>query len=99
MHDAEHEDHAVGLDDVVHDPVVPDPEAVKRVGNAVDRLDGLAGDPLRPVSGAGKVEQGIRDANPYLGWQLAQCLRSSRGDLDPVGGQSMSSRRTVRPLR
>jgi hypothetical protein len=44
MHDAEDQDHHIFVDDVVHDPVVPDPKSVERVADTADGLDGLAAD-------------------------------------------------------
>ncbi len=48
MHDAEHQDHAVLVDSVVHHAIVADAESVERVTHSLDRLDGLAADATRP---------------------------------------------------
>lgn len=47
MHDAEHEDHLILVDDVIHHAVVANAEPVKRVSDALDCLDRLAPDPTR----------------------------------------------------
>ena len=45
MNDPEHEHDAILLDDVVHDPVIPDLQQVEGVRDTPDRLHGLATDP------------------------------------------------------
>ncbi len=54
MHDAEHEDHLVLDDDVVHHAVVANAEPVKRVNDALDCLDRLAPYPTRLRSAIGE---------------------------------------------
>lgn len=47
VHDAEHQDHPVLVDHVMHHAVVANTEPVKRVSDALDCLDRLAPDPTR----------------------------------------------------
>lgn len=53
MHDAEHEDHLILVDDVIHHAVVANAQPVKRVSESLDCLDRLTADPtwLRSVVG------------------------------------------------
>lgn len=51
MHDAQHQDDMILIDDVVHHAVVADPNSVKRVAHALDRLDRLSAD----ATGLGSV--------------------------------------------
>ena len=44
MHDPEDQHDLLFVEDVVHDSIVTHAQAVERVADAVDRLDGLAAD-------------------------------------------------------
>ena len=62
MDDAEHEQDAVFSDEVVHDAVVADAEAVEGVGLAADCLDFLAADAAGPGGGCGELFEAGADA-------------------------------------
>lgn len=98
MHDAEHEDHAVPVDHVVHDAVVPDTEPMERVPGSLDRLDGLAADALGLRRARGELLQGLADPPLEVGCQLLEGPDGGGGQLDAVGVQGSSSRLVVRPF-
>ena len=96
--DAEHQDNVVSVDDVVHHAVVADAQPVEGVVGPADGLDGLA----RDTSGAGDVMrkslEGASDAITISVTELLELPGRRLREPDVVGGQSMSSRPTVRPL-
>ena len=96
--DAENQDHAVGVDEVVHHPVVADTQSVEGVLGATDGLDRLA----RHTSGAGDVMresfEGSPDAIPVSVAELPELSRRRTRKPDLVGAQSRSSSLSVRPL-
>lgn len=98
MDDPEDEQHAILLDDVVHDPVVADPEPMKGVRNAPDRLHGLASDPsgLRRIGC--ELLESPADPGSHLWGQLLERPNGRGGQLDFVGLQPRSSRLVVRPF-
>ena len=97
MDDPENEYRPVLLDHVVHDPVLADPEAMERIGKALDRLHGLSPDPTGSRGIGGQLVEGPEDPGSDLRWEL---LEGSSGDgrkLDLVRLQSSSFRLVVRP--
>jgi len=96
--DAENEQNPIFLDHVVHDSVVADAEPMEGVGDATDRLDGLA--PDSPRSGGvirELLECGLNPC-PRLWRELLQRTLDGGGELDLVRFQSRSFRLVVRPL-
>ena len=100
MDDAEHMEHTVAVDHVVHDAVVADAEAVKRVGGALNRPDALAADPSGYRRSRGKALETSPDARSNLSRKLAVGARSRRRKEYLVGVDQLSSRSgRDRPLR
>ena len=97
MHDAQDEDDAVLLDDVVHDAVVADPKPVEGIPGAVHGLHGLAFDAADLRRTAGELLERPGDPSTNLGFGLAEGLRRRGAELDAVGVQVRSDRATVRP--
>lgn len=96
--DAEHQDHVVALDDVIHHTVVADTQSVERVFGPTDGLHRLAW----YASGMGDVTsesgEGATDAIPVCGIELLESPRGRTGEPDLVGAQSRSTSLTARPL-
>jgi hypothetical protein len=94
--DAEYQDHAIGVDDVAHHPVVADAHPVERVVGPADGLDGLAGDASRAGDVMGESLGGLTDALAVGASKLLELPYRRPRELDLVRGQSRSSSRTVR---
>ena len=98
MHDAEHQDHALFVDSVVHHAIVADTESVERVAHPLDRLDGLAADATHP----GCVARQLLKCSLYcvadVRWELLECPDCRWRELNGVRGQTSSFRLVVRPL-
>jgi len=62
MHDPEDEQNAILDDNVVHHPIVADPEAMERVVYAPDRLDRLPCNPTGPGCAEGELLERPPDA-------------------------------------
>jgi hypothetical protein len=93
--DAEDQHDPVLVDNVVHDPVVADPQTMERVLGSLDGLDGLAPDALGFRRIRRELAQGLSDALPDLGRQLLERPDGCRRQLDEVGAQERSSRLVV----
>lgn len=95
--DAEDQDHAILLQDVVHHSVVADAEAVERVPDSLDRPDTLACD----TSGRGGIDRELversHDPSALAGGQLPEGANRRRRQLDLERPQSRSRRFVVRP--
>lgn len=100
MDDAEDEEDAVVGDEVVHDPVVADAEAVEGVGLAADRLHFLAADAAGSGCCFGEVFEASADPLPKRRRQLLIGAFGARGesDLERVA-QAMSGSGLERPRR
>ena len=98
MDDAEDKDDAILVDDVVHDPVVAQSQAVERVAHALDRLDRLAADAsgLRCIDG--ELLEGPSDPFLEIGRQLLEGPNRTGRQLDVVGAQSSPLSLVERPL-
>jgi hypothetical protein len=96
IHDAEYQDDAIGLDDVVHHPVVAGAQPVKGVVGPADGLDGLAGDASRAGDVVCESFEGLTDAIAVGASKLLELPYRRPRELDLVRGQSRSSSRTVR---
>ena len=98
MDDAKDEDHAVGLDDVVHHPVVADAKSMEGIGRPLDRLGPFAADPAgRCYIVRELFERGAKAATNFRRELLERAGRCG-GELDVVGLQSRSFRLVVLPL-
>lgn len=97
MNDAEHEDDAVPVEKVVHDPVVADPQPVEGIVHAANRLYGLPFDAsdLRRVTR--KLLERPSDPSANLGVELPERLLRRGAELDAIRVQVRSDRVTVRP--
>ena len=96
--DAEHQDHVVCVDDVVHHAVVADAQPVEGIVGAMDRLDGLAGDAPGLDDVTREPLERSPDAVAVSVTELLELASRRPRELDPVGGQSRSSSPTVRRL-
>ena len=98
MDDAEHQDHSILVDDVVHDPVVAHAQPVERVARALDGLDRLAADAtwLRCIDG--ELLESPSDPFLEVGGQLLEGTNRAGRKLDVEGGQSSSLSRVPRPF-
>jgi hypothetical protein len=98
MDDAQYQDHAIALDDVVHDSIVTDAEAVERVTHALNGLDFLASHPSFGCDvGCQRLE---RPPNPVprLSRQLPEGASSRRPELNAIDAQGSSERLFDRPV-
>ena len=98
MHDAEDQDHRIFVDDVVHDPVVPDPKSVERVADTADGLDGLAADASLVRSVTRQPLERVPNPCPDLVRQFPESSDRRWRQLDAVGDQPKPCRLVVRPL-
>jgi hypothetical protein len=87
MDDAEHEQHALVFDHVVHDAMIADSEAVEAVALALDRLRGLSST-ARPSPGG--APQRDSDTASRIGRQLAELACGARREANVVGQSSSS---------
>ena len=100
MDDAENEQDAVVGDEVVHDSVVADAEAVEGVGLAADRLHLFAVDAAGSGLGLGELFEAGAEPFPQRGRQLLEVALSGGREPDFVGpAQAMSRSDFVRPRR
>lgn len=98
--DAEHEEDAVFVDEVVHDAVVADAEPVEGVCLSADRLHLLAANTVGPGCGGGELFEAGADARTQRGWQLLVGTFGGRREAYLVGlAQAMSSSAWERPRR
>jgi hypothetical protein len=98
VHDAEDQDHLIFVDDVVHDPVVPDPKSVERVADTADGLDGLAADASLVRSVTRQPLERVPNPCPDLVRQFPESSDRRWRQLDAVGDQPKPFRLVVRPL-
>lgn len=91
IHDAKHQDHAVGINHVIHHAVVAHPEPMERVACATNGFDSLAADTTLLVQSAPEPVAGLER-------QLPECSGRRRREPDLIGGQTRSLRPTVRPF-
>jgi hypothetical protein len=96
--DPENQYRPVLLDHVVHDPVLADPEAMERIGKALDRLHGLSPDPTGFRDIGGELLERPADPGSDLRWELLERPSGGGGKLDLVRLQSSSLRLAVRPF-
>lgn len=100
MNDAENENDAVALEDVVHDTEVPYAKSVKGVGGALEGFRLLPTDPARGCDLGGQALQGGSTTVAILLRELPKGSRGGGGELDPVRlGQSRSFKLVVFPVR
>jgi hypothetical protein len=98
--DAEDEENAVVGDEVVHDAIVADPESVKGVCVAADRLHLLAANAAGSGRGFGELLKAGADPLPRRRRQLLEDALGSRGESDLVAiSQAMSRSGLERPRR
>lgn len=97
MRDAEHEDHAVFVDGVVHDTIVADAESVEGIAHSVDRLDRRAADSTRLGGVTSQLLERFLDPRAELRRQLLERSDGRRCQLDAVRGQTSSFGVVVRP--
>jgi hypothetical protein len=98
--DAEHEEDAVFVDEVVHDAVVADAEPVEGVRLSADRLHPLAPDAAGSGCGGGELFEAGVDALAQRGWQLLVGAFGGGREAYLVGlAQALSSSGLVRPRR
>lgn len=97
MHYAEHQDHAVFVDGVVHDTIVADAESVEGIAHPVDRLDRLAANSTRLGGVTSQLLERFLDPRAELRRQLLERSDGRRRQLDAVRGQTSSFRVVVRP--
>ena len=88
----------VGVDDVVHHAIVADAQPVEGVVGPANRLDGLAGDASGPSDVSRKPLKGSTDTIAISAIELLELPHRRLREPDLVGGQSISSRPTVRRL-
>jgi len=96
IHDAEHQDHMVSVDDVVHHAIVADAQPVEGVVSPADRFDGLAGDASGPGDVSREPLKGSTDTIAISATELPELPHRRLREPDLVGSQSISSRLTVR---
>jgi hypothetical protein len=97
MHDAQHQDHAVFVDRVVHDAIVADAEPMEGIARSLDRLDRLAASPTRLGGVTSELLERFLDPRPQLRRQLLERPDGRRRQLDAVRGQTSSFRVVVQP--
>lgn len=66
MDHAEHEDHLILVDDVIHHPVVANAKPMKRISESLNCLDRLTADPTWLRSVFGEFLQGFDDPTANL---------------------------------
>lgn len=98
IHDAKHQDHAVGIDHVIHHTIVAHPETVERVACATNGLHSLAADATLLRCLTRQLVQSAPEPVAGLEWQLPECSGRRRREPDLIGGQTRSLRPTVRPF-
>jgi hypothetical protein len=96
--DAEDQDHALAVDDVIHHAVVADTQTMERVLGPTDGLDRLAWYASGSTDVVRESSEGVPDAISVCVIELLVLPRGRTGEPDLVGAQSRSSRLTVRPL-
>jgi hypothetical protein len=98
--DAEHEHDAVFTDEVVHDAVVADAEAVEGVCLSADRLHLFAADAAGAGRGGGELFEAGADALAERGWQFLVGAFGGWGEAYLVGlAQPISPSGLERPRR
>ena len=97
MHDAEDQDHAVLVDDVVHDSIVADAESVEGIADSLDRLDRLTADPARLGGVASQRPERFLDPRAEFGRQLVERSDGRRRQFHAVRDQMSPSSVVVRP--
>lgn len=98
--DAEHEEHLVGRDQVVHDPVVADAQAVEGVCLAADRLHLLAANAAGSGCCLGELFEAGTDPRLQRCRQLVEGAFGARGESNLVGTAQVTSRSgLLRPRR
>jgi hypothetical protein len=98
--DAEHEEDAVFVDEVVHDAVVADAEPVEGVCLSADGFHPFAADAADPGCGGGELFEAGADALAHRGWQLLVGAFGGRREAYLVVlAQAMSSSGLERPRR
>ena len=98
MDDAEDQHDSVLVDDVVHDPVVADPQTMERVPGPPDGLDGLSSDALGLRRIRRELLQGLPDPLLEVGRELLVDPDRGRRQLGEVRAQARSSRLVERPF-
>ena len=97
MHDAEDEDDAGLVDDVVHDAVVADPQPVEGIAGTMHGLHGLAFDSADLRRTARELLERQSDPSTNAGFSLPEGLCRRGTELDAICVQVRSDRATVRP--
>ena len=92
MDDAEDEQDVVVGDEVVHDPVVADAEAVERVRLSADRLHLFAADAAGFGCCGGELLKAAANSLPRWRWQLLERALAGRCELDLVRAAQARSR-------
>ena len=100
MDDAEHEEDAVFIDDVVHDAVVADAESVEGICLSADRFHPVATDATGSGCGDGDLFEAGADPLAHRGWQLFVGAFGGRREAYLAGlAQAISSSGLERPRR
>src|SRR5688572_31548055 len=89
---AQDEDDAVPVENVVHDPVVADPQPVERIVRAANRFYGLPLDSADPGCVTCKLLEGPRDSSANLSIELPERLGCGGAELDAIRVQVRSGR-------
>ncbi len=92
MSDSEDEDDTVGVENVVHDTVVADPQRVERIVRAANRLYGLPLDPADLGCVTCKLLERPRDPSANLSIELPERIGSGGAELDAIRVQVRSGR-------
>ena len=90
MDDAEDEDHAIFVDDVVHDPVITHAQPVERIAGGLDRLDSFAADATWLRGLHRELLESPSDPFLEVGGQLLEGPNRAGGKLDVERGQASS---------
>lgn len=98
MHDAEHENDPVFVDNVVHHAMIANAESVKRVRKTLDGLDRLTADAAGLRGLVSELVECVFDPCSVVGRQFPEDLRRAWSELDPIGTQPRSRSLSVRPL-
>ena len=79
VHDSEHQDHAVGVDDVIHHTVVADTQTMEYVLGPADGLDRLACYAPGTTDVVRESSEGVPDAIPACVIELPELSRGRTG--------------------
>jgi hypothetical protein len=98
VHDAEHQDHPVFVDGVVHQPIIADTKTTEDVPHATDGLYRFTANATLAGDVAGQLLERSTRSVSNLGRQLLECSGCRWCQLDAIRVQASSDRLVVRPL-